>query len=1253
MKVKFRQGVIRPYYSELTPGDPSIPTYLNKVGNDVAIRASYEDPIIVNFCSRNKNYLYQEFGDKTAWKNIQGLGPHWLFWEIDASGKIQYGSTKLEPLVGNTFPDSPLTDQHFFSVTTRALYVWTSGRKWEEKIRVFATKYENQEFPEITPQFAENRSQVGLNYEASAGYLVFGENDTIIKEGSEFVTTDDKLLAQGGFFNRNKISTERIDALASQNIAEYECVTWSGPQRVITRASSLDVNNPAIGVMLNGSSRYQVRQFINEGYIHDPVRFNWNEPPNTYLFLGVNGQLVTKPPMRASIQRMGYIVDRRTIYVDVGRQVLIDPVVVQNPTCVSIRCPVEYCTTIECPVEYCTTIECPVEYCTTIECPIEYCTTIECPVEYCTTIECPSEEEPEPPEPVASLTAFGWGDNTNQVNVQGTSTGVTEVPTPFSTDATGWSKFAVQRNRGYGIRDGELWKIGDNAQPERFEPTYADWEDVQAIIFSNGNESSAALRNGTLYVWGTWAGVFGLGNNDSYSEPTPVPFHTNITQFSLGAEHVLVLTENNEIFSSGSNWHGALGNGTPDDNFTLTQIGSDSDWKQVEAGSYSSLGLKQNGLLYCWGLSYELPVGTSSFNDILAPTLSPYVRNWDKVYHAKLAGNYGAGIAENEIYVWGWTDRVLGINSNLDDLMIPTLLVTLPNKNWKNVHVGGRSIQAIDSTGELYSWGNIHESGIEEDTSEPIQGTGNNRNVLRATRPNGGTNSFTNWVQTSSERTNVGGVGAGLVEVGDPVAININNCEVNLSKTSVETDITDYLDITIIVKDDNASPISGIKLNDISVTYSSLNVKQLFIRPEMQDGTFTCRIQNFTEELVEIYVNIGGSVYTPEPSVEFVNTSLTYVFMAGQVLPNADYQPQLTILPNVHDIDFIGGEAQFENTTIMSINNKPHFYGSESWGIMANTGNGVFSNYETFETPVPMYNYFKDLEPVQKLDIEASRAAMLVQGRQEVGGKLFMWGQGRYRTFGFEDNDLNPPFGAIDRYYAVTPIRVAPDFDDIIDFAIGQDTTAVIRSNGDLYTWGRNLYGEMGTGIVSQTSDPITFVSSGWSKIEANQEAGNPVMVGINNGELYAWGRLSTITTGGISDQSSPYNLSSFNDWEDFWLGSVSLIARRSNGEYYVIGWNWVGELGMADGNAYSELTRNPDLDQFVQIALKGFTGHGINSNGELYAWGDNDDGNYGTGNYIMSVSPIKVSNDTDWIKVFNTYSTVFAVKGSNTIDFS
>ena len=381
MRVKFRQGVIRPYYSEILPGDPSIPSYLQKVGNTVAIRASFIDPIIVNFSHGTENYLYEETEDKEAWSSLITGSPCWLYWELDSDGLIQYGSTKIEPLVGLTPPNNPVPDQHFFSIPKKAMLVWSGAKnKWESKIRVFATKYEHDFTPNISNEFAENRSQVGLNLESNAGYLLYTDNGMALKDGPNFVTTNRSLKTQGSVFNYNKIATEKVDGKATQNIPIHNCVAWDGPQRQMRKASYRDVNNPAMGVTTYGAVRGQVRSFITQGYIHDPSRFNWEEDPNTLLFVGVYGELTTTPPRKISIQRMGYIVDRHTVYIDVGPQILIDPIIDEPEP----EPEIDYETSIKC-LGYETSIKC-LGYDTSIKC-LGYETSIKC-VDYNTAIKC-------------------------------------------------------------------------------------------------------------------------------------------------------------------------------------------------------------------------------------------------------------------------------------------------------------------------------------------------------------------------------------------------------------------------------------------------------------------------------------------------------------------------------------------------------------------------------------------------------------------------------------------------------------------------------------------------------------------------------------------------------------------------------------------------------------------------------------------------------------------------------------------------
>lgn len=332
MIVKFRQGVIRPYYSGVLPGDPSIPTYLRKKGASVEIRASLKDIIIVNFSKGPRNFLYEETENKVAWKNFVGSPPYWLYWDLTNTGTVEYGYTRLEPQKGGTLPIAPQHDQHFYLIPERKMKVWDSTRRrWLTKTRVFATRYDNAFSPEITSDFLENRSQVGLNMEDSAGYLLFSDANEAIRDSRGFITTETPLLAQGSSFNGNKVDAEKIGGLATQNIPRNYCVIWNGRNREIGLASYRKSKAPAVGVSLVGGIRGQFIPFMTQGYIHDPTNFAWSESPNTPLFVGVDGELTTETPKKISLQKVGYIVDKYTVYIDISPQILIDPVTTTTP----------------------------------------------------------------------------------------------------------------------------------------------------------------------------------------------------------------------------------------------------------------------------------------------------------------------------------------------------------------------------------------------------------------------------------------------------------------------------------------------------------------------------------------------------------------------------------------------------------------------------------------------------------------------------------------------------------------------------------------------------------------------------------------------------------------------------------------------------------------------------------------------------------------------------------------------------------
>lgn len=340
MLVPLTQGIIRPAFKTFDPCDASIPQYLSITNRGVEIHASSEDPLLIIFSHAGVNYIHEENDTKLAWETpFSGSSPHWIYWEIDELGNIDYGYTRIEPLKGSQLPSDPQHGQHFFLTPNKTLQVWNAPRgKWEIKIRVFAASIsgssidmgKNAQGNQM--RFCENASQVGFNGEFRAGFLLYSGTDAIKDSNGKFLNTATDLISQASMFNKTKLMAEKIEGKAIQNIPKHYCVTWKGRNKQIGLASYTDVDNPAIGVSLEGSIRHQTRQFISKGYIYDPQSFAWSSPPNTKLFVGKNGELTTIAPTSHSLQQVGYIVNPYTVFIDMGDRILIDPVIKPSPT---------------------------------------------------------------------------------------------------------------------------------------------------------------------------------------------------------------------------------------------------------------------------------------------------------------------------------------------------------------------------------------------------------------------------------------------------------------------------------------------------------------------------------------------------------------------------------------------------------------------------------------------------------------------------------------------------------------------------------------------------------------------------------------------------------------------------------------------------------------------------------------------------------------------------------------------------------
>jgi alpha-tubulin suppressor-like RCC1 family protein len=250
-------------------------------------------------------------------------------------------------------------------------------------------------------------------------------------------------------------------------------------------------------------------------------------------------------------------------------------------------------------------------------------------------------------------------------------------------------------------------------------------------------------------------------------------------------------------------------------------------------------------------------------------------------------------------------------------------------------------------------------------------------------------------------------------------------------------------------------------------------------------------------------------------------------------------------------------------------------------------------------------------------------------------GTVWTWGNNRGGQLGVATNfgtDVPNP----------TPVQVGGLVGTVTAVSGGGFYSIALMSDGTVQTWGLNNTGQLGDGTTTAKYTPATV--SGISNVKQISAGWQHAVVLKQDGTVWTWGRNPTGELGNntTTNSSTPVQVLGPNG-----VGFLTNIIAVSGGDCHTAAlksdgtvWTWgCNDLFLQPGNVQFALGQLGDgtyterhtpvqvvgLTNIVQVAARDYHNIAIKSDGTVWTWGWNINGQYGNGTTVTGNVPVQV----------------------------
>lgn len=242
-------------------------------------------------------------------------------------------------------------------------------------------------------------------------------------------------------------------------------------------------------------------------------------------------------------------------------------------------------------------------------------------------------------------------------------------------------------------------------------------------------------------------------------------------------------------------------------------------------------------------------------------------------------------------------------------------------------------------------------------------------------------------------------------------------------------------------------------------------------------------------------------------------------------------------------------------------------------------------------------------------------------------GTLWVWGNGSSGSLGQNSN-----------IGTSSPVQTVAGGTNWQQVSANMTHCVAVKTDGTLWTWGRNTFGELGDNTITHRSSPVQVIGSATNWKQCSTHVTHTAAV-KQDGTLWLWGSNSNGQIGDntITSRSSPVQtVSAGNSWRQVACGYNFTAATKTDNSLWCWGRNTNGQLGDNTITHRSSPVQTVSGGTNWRITAAGhFQCAAIKTDGSLWVWGRNNAGGLGDNTVTHRSSPVQtISAGNTWKEI-------------------